>query len=283
MAKRKKDTIRQELLRERQFVAACQDFAAQELQRLTMANLTEYGINSTDKQESLSDEAEYSGYLDSLSPADRRLLMAYDEHDSTAMRQALADGASPNLRLNWQGNTLAVDAVLTGQSEAAELLLKAGADPTEENGCLLFALCSHGPAKLLSLALQAPGVTPDFSDGEDTLAEYAALSGQTDCLRVLRAAGADVHANDGRALCQACSENRPEVVRYLIEECGADLEAEYDDWSPLFYAARDNALECARILLKAGADPLHRDICNGTPAGHALSPAMQQLFDRYLP
>ncbi len=229
-------------------------------------------------------QAEYEGYLETLGHADRHLLAACDAKDATALRAALAEGANPNLRTTWYGAPLAVYALTEDWPEGTELLLDAGADPLAEEAMLLMQLCERGPAELLRRVLDSPGVSADYDDGAGyNLADTAAEAGRVDCLRVLRAAGADMLANDGRTLCKACDANQPEVVRYLLEECGADIEAEYDDWSPLFYAVRSDSLECARILLEAGADPLHCDIANGTPFGRAASPAMHSLLDRYIP
>ena len=51
------------------------------------------------------------------------------------MKRALEKGADPDVRLTWEGDTLAADAVLSGWPEAAELLLDAGANPEHEDIC----------------------------------------------------------------------------------------------------------------------------------------------------
>ena len=224
---------------------------------------------------------EDQAYLDSLEPANQHLLAAYDAHDIEAMRRALEKGADPDLRLTWEGDTLAADAVLSGWPEATELLLDAGADPMVEDGRLLIQLCCMGEAELLRRVLQMPGVSPDFSDGNDSLAVWAAETGQVECLRELRAAGADLLANDGKALCMACVANKVESARYLLVECGADTELEYDDWTPLDHAAAHDSMECAKLLLEAGANPEHEDICGRTPVQRADSERMRQLLDHY--
>ena len=224
---------------------------------------------------------EDQAYLDSLEPVNQHLLAAYDAHDAGAMKRALEKGADPDLRLTWEGDTLAADAVLSGWPEAAELLLDAGADPMAEEGRLLIQLCCMGEAELLRRVLQMPGVSPDFSDGYDSLAVWAAEMGQVECLRELRAAGADLLANDGKALCMACAANKVESARYLLEECGSDTELEYDDWTPLDHAAAHDSMECAKLLLEAGANPEHEDICGRTPMQRADSERMRQLLDHY--
>ena len=226
-------------------------------------------------------EAMMQGYWQSLDAADRQLFDAYEIRDVEGMRVALRTGANPDLRLLWDGERLVVDAVESVWADGAALLLEAGANPLMDGGRLLTQLCFYGPAELFQHVLELPGVSPDFSDGSDTLAVLAAEWGRVDCLRVLRAAGADLLADDGRALCRACAMNQPEVVRYLLEECGAPLELEYDDWTPLAHAALHDSMECARILLEAGANPEHPGITGRTPLDRAESERMRQMLDGY--
>ena len=226
-------------------------------------------------------EALVMGYWSSLDAADRQLFDAYEIRDVEGMRVALRAGANPDLRLLWDGERLVVDAVESGWADGAALLLEAGGNPLMDGGRLLTQLCFFGPAELLQHVLELPGVSTDFSDGSDTLAVLAAEWGRVDCLRVLRAAGADLLADDGRALCRACAMNQPEVVRYLLEECGAPLELEYDDWTPLAHAALHDSMDCARILLEAGADPEHPGITGRTPLDRAESERMRQLLEHY--
>ena len=220
-------------------------------------------------------------FLDSLQPADAQLLAAYDARDVDALCRALERGANPDVMTGWNGSPLAAVAAYDNWHEAVEALLDAGANPMAEGGELLVSLCERGPAYLLRRVLQVPGVSPDFESGGDLLAVLAAEEGQLDCLRVLRAAGADLLADEGKALCRACAMNQPEVVRYLLAECGADVEAEYDDKPPLFYAVQGDAVDCARLLLEAGADPDHADLWGRTPRNAAASVAMNELLGRY--
>lgn len=225
--------------------------------------------------------AEECLYRESLDAPELELYDSYEAKHLEGMQAALAAGADPNLRIFWNGEPLASDAVLCGWAEGAELLLDAGASPLEDDAQLLLSLCCKGPAGLLKKALSLCDLPPDWQGGPDymNLAAYAAAAGQVDCLRALRECGVDVLAHDGRALCEACKENQAEAVCYLVRDCGARLEEEYDDWSPLFYAAQYNALDCARILLASGANPLHEDICGNTPFKWAASDNMHMLLE----
>lgn len=220
-------------------------------------------------------------YEEYLELNDRKLLKAFDSHDISALNDALKAGANPNLFTTWFGEPLAAYAARYNWPEAIDALLDAGADPMLDDGSLLITLCEHGPAHILQRVFQIPGISPMFQSGGDSLAVLAAEEGQVDCLRVLRSAGANLLDNEGKALCRACLENKVEVARYLIEECHANLEEEYDDHSPLFYAVRTNAMECAEFLLKHGASPIHKDIVGSTPLHYAKTEAMKQLLARY--
>ena len=220
-------------------------------------------------------------YLDSLPPADAQLLAAFDAHDIAALRRALERGANPDVVTGWNGSPLAAVASYENWHEAVEALLEAGADPMKEGGELLVSLCERGPAHLLRRVFRMSGVSPDFERGGDSLAVLAAEEGQVDCLRELRTAGADLLADGGKALCRACAANQVETARYLLEECGADAEAEYDDKTPLFYAVRGNAMDCARLLLDVGAAPDHADLWGFTPRNTATTADMNELLGRY--
>lgn len=226
-------------------------------------------------------KAEESDYRQALDAPNLMLYDSYEAKCPAGMQEALAAGANPDLRMSWEGDLLMTDAVLCGWPEGVEILLKAGASPMEDDAELLITLCCEGPSWLLKKALSLCNLPTDWQGGCDymSLAAYAAAYGQVDCLRVLRECGMDLLAHDGKALCEACKRNQTEVVRYLVHDCGAPLEDEYDDWSPLFYAAEHDALDCARILLEAGANPLHEDICGYTPFKWAASKHMRALLE----
>ena len=225
--------------------------------------------------------AEECFYRKTLDAPDLELYDSYEAKYPAGMQAALSAGANPDLRICWEGEPLAADAARCGWFDGAELLLDAGASPMEDDGELLIALCCKGEARLLKKALSLCDLPPDWQTAPDywSLATCAAAAGQVDCLRVLRECGMDLLAYDGEVLCEACKGNWPEVVSYLLCDCGASLEEEYDDWSPLFYAAQYDALDCARILLEVGANPLHEDICGNTPFRWAASDNMLMLLE----
>ena len=92
-------------------------------------------------------EAMVQGYWQSLDAADRQLFDAYEIRDVEGMRAALLAGASPDLRLLWDGERLVVDAVEGAWPAGVTVLLEAGANPLLDDGMLLTQLCCCGPAE----------------------------------------------------------------------------------------------------------------------------------------
>jgi len=57
-------------------------------------------------------------------------------------------------------------------------------------------------------------------------------------------------------LCWAARDNKPDDIRRLLKQPGADVNAQaFRGWRPIHFAALTNKLECAEVLLAAGADP----------------------------
>ena len=92
-----------------------------------------------------------------------------------------------------------------------------------------------------------------------TAAHWAAFRGRVDLLRLLAAAGADMHgAVDRRGLNvlhEACAYVRLEVAEYLVGELGVSVHtpARQTGYTPLHYAMERGSADLARLLLRAGA------------------------------
>ena len=87
--------------------------------------------------------------------------------------------------------------------------------------------------------------------GKDKTLRCAAEYGHTEVVKLLLAAGADVHAQDNYALRWAASEGHTEIVRLLLE-AGADVHAQNN--SALKWTASKGHTEVVKLLLEAGAD-----------------------------
>ena len=181
------------------------------------------------------------------------------------------DGTTP---LHW--------AVQRDDVETVALLLRNGAQPNAANryGMTPLTLAAvNGNAQIVNTLLQA-GADPNgrLPSGE-TVLMTAARTGSAPVIRALVGRGADPNAVDRvegeTPLIWAVSENHPEAARALIE-AGADVNRRSAPsslpklnfgtsgivpmalpkgaFTPLMYAARQGAIESARVLLDAKAD-----------------------------
>jgi ankyrin repeat protein len=85
----------------------------------------------------------------------------------------------------------------------------------------------------------------------DWALRYAACYGYAQTVKVLLAAGADVHVWDDTALCSTALRGHTETVQTLLAS-GADVHAE-EDWA-LRGAARNGHTETVKVLLAFGAN-----------------------------
>jgi ankyrin repeat protein len=164
--------------------------------------------------------------------------------------------------------------------ELVDGLIKAGANVKAANRygvTPLYLACVNGRApmiaKLLDAGADANGAT---TEGETPLMTVA-RTGSVEAAKVLLAHGADVNSKEQwrrqTPLMWAVAESHPEMARELITH-GADVNARQVTWNwerqvtkeprekwmplggltPLMFAGRQGCVECARVLLKAGAD-----------------------------
>ena len=180
------------------------------------------------------------------------------------------DGTTP---LHW--------AVRNDDIDTVRLLLRAGAHAEVANryGATPLSLAAvNGNAAMIELLLRA-GANPNavISQGQTVLMN-AARTGTLAAVKVLLDHGAQVNAREDlvgeNALMWAVSENHADVVSLLLSR-GAELNGRSKtlawskdqfglegvptflprgNWTPLMYAARDGAVDAARVLADAGAD-----------------------------
>jgi ankyrin repeat protein len=201
---------------------------------------------------------------------------------------AIAQNADGTTELHWavQRNDVALAARLVRDGADAMAANRFGATPWSEAATL-------GNPEMLSLLIKAGAqVNAPIGEGQTALM-LVARTGNTEAARLLVAAGADVNAREGwlgqTALMWAAAENDPAMVRELLA-AGADVNArstvhewERDvtaeprrkymprgGWTPLLFAARDGAVDAARVLVEAGADVDLQDPDLVTPAVTAI-------------
>jgi ankyrin repeat protein len=195
------------------------------------------------------------------------------------VRSLLADGADADAA-QADGSTALLWAAYYGDAEAARALLGAGADPNVTNRLGMTALAAaagNGYGEIVVLLLDAGADANEVLPEGDTPLMLAARSGTLAGVDALLAHGADVDAveqfHGETALMWAAGENHPDIVAHLID-AGADIEAvsaafEWGDLkqtgvasylprgglTALLHAARQNAIEAAKVLVDRGADP----------------------------
>jgi uncharacterized protein len=205
------------------------------------------------------------------------LLDAARSADRSAALELVRRGADVNAT-EADGTSALHWAAHFGDTELVAELLAAGADASAANryGMTPLQLAAvEGDASLIGILLDA-GADPNtrLPEGE-TVLMTAARTGSPEALAVLLSRGADAAAQDNwhgeSALIWAAAENHADAVRVLVEH-GADVDARsalmaferrragqsvlpLGHWTPLMYAAREDALQAGRALIDAGADP----------------------------
>jgi ankyrin repeat protein len=237
----------------------------------------------------------------SLAAAQRdiRLVDAVKNRDTGTVRLLLqqkidvnspdVDGMTP---LHWAAHW--------NETETVNLLLRRGANAKAANRygvTPLHEACTVSNAAIIEALLKA-GADPNaaFGAGETPLMT-AARSGSVDAVKILLAFGANVNAREEwrgqTALMWAAAENHAAVVKLLIE-LHADVNARSVQYefpaltggnggiihdrpigglTPLFFAARQGALESAAALIDAGAD------LNVTEPQYGFTPMQTAIFN----
>jgi ankyrin repeat protein len=207
--------------------------------------------------------------------ADSALVAAVKKADLETVRRMLQKGESANTA-NADGSTALHWAVESDQAEMTRVLLRAGADAKRANryGMTPLHLAAvNGNATVMRDLLDA-GADPNavLPEGE-TVLMTAARTGSAASLTLLLDRGANVDARDHwygeSALMWAAAQNHAEAVSLLVaRDAPVDSRSTLQNlanrragqnilslgnWTPLMYAARENALEAGRALIKAKA------------------------------
>lgn len=182
------------------------------------------------------------------------------------MSAVSADGTTA---LHW--------AAQSGNAELVTLLLDAGAKVNVPNryGVTPLQIASvYGDVAIVEKLLAA-GADPNATLPEgETVLMTAARTGVPEVITALLVHGAEIEARENwygeSALIWAAAEDHGEAVRVLVEH-GADVDArsalmEFErrragqsilslgSWTPMMYAARENALQAGEALIAADAD-----------------------------
>jgi ankyrin repeat protein len=212
--------------------------------------------------------------------SDARLAGAAKNRDQAAVRALLKQRVDVNTP-DAEGMTALHWAAHWNDLDTAGLLLGAGANARVSNRygvTPLHEACTVASAAMIAALLKS-GADPNasYGDGETPLMT-ASRTGNVDAVRMLLASGASVGAREAwrgeTALMWAAAENHAAVVKLLIE-LKADVNARSVHYefskltggnggiihdrsegglTPLFFAARQGAIESAAVLIEAGAD-----------------------------
>jgi uncharacterized protein len=212
----------------------------------------------------------------SVSAQSSVLIDAVRRGDRTAVRAALQKKVDVNAP-SADGTTALIWAAQLNDVESARLLLAAGADARAANRYgltpLQAAAVAAGPE--LVTALVKAGADPNavLPEGE-TVLMTAARTGQVGVIAALLDGGARVDAQEKwfgeTPLIWAAGEDHGAAVTLLVSR-GADVNGRgvrqnyrsrrngqsvmaLGEWTPLMYAARENALDAGRALIAAKAD-----------------------------
>ncbi|MGE0875923.1 MAG: ankyrin repeat domain-containing protein [Burkholderiales bacterium] len=176
------------------------------------------------------------------------------------------DAGSDLSRPDRRGLSAVNAAAVLGQTDTARGLLAAG-ESTDFHGAIMLGDRAAVAAQLAERAARA-----NETLGETKLhpLALAVKHGHAQIVRQLLAAGADPRQASGWGGSILHNAVRhlpdPEILAALVEH-GAEVDALDGDMNtPLNFAARDDALEAAEFLLRAGADPNAK-----TERGYAVS------------
>ncbi len=177
------------------------------------------------------------------------------------------------------GMTALFWAVYYDQTDIARLLINAGANPNAETRYGLTPLIQaamNGNSEMISMLLDAGADANAMTPAGDNAILNASKTGAAEGVLALIEAGANVNSRDSylfqTPLMWAAASNQAEVARILIDN-GADINAisaaldlrgvlqsrvqgDFPDGglAALHHAARENAIETARVLIDNGAD-----------------------------
>ena len=192
-------------------------------------------------------------------PSSDAVYSAIRDNDLTRLQTMLKGGANPNAGDPRGGGTPLMYTAAVGSVEAITLLLDQGADVNAANsvGATALMWAAADIAKVRLLLARGANVKTVSQRGRTALFLAARSDRSADIVKLLIAAGADVHAADGAKMTilhSAAWGNDTETIRMIVGD-GADVNAaDFAGFTPLIHAASNRNLDAVRLLLAKGAD-----------------------------
>lgn len=172
-----------------------------------------------------------------------------------AINWLLDNGVPANDKVPKTGATALTTAIRENRAELVDLLLNRGADPNVRGQDWPVCMAVKQPAILRRLLPTL--AEPRAFKG---VMEMAVVANELDSIKLLLKAGVSVEDRNGGVfspLTTAIREDRKDIVRFLLDEAGADPNAP-GEHLPIIKALRrmhDNDTEILEMLLAKGADP----------------------------
>lgn len=195
--------------------------------------------------------------------------------------------------VDFYGRTALHYAAMNGHNAVCQRLLSLSADPRildkDNYNALIYAII-NGRVECVRALLENQHVTvePVASITDLIPLSLASQFGHIDIATLLLQRGAIKlpNTNGEYPLHLAAREGHAEMCRMLVEQdggSGKDTPDKYNEWTPLFHAARYGHTSTVKLLLEAGCNPFAQDEIGNIPvfyaAWHGYIPCAELILE----
>lgn len=163
-------------------------------------------------------------------------------------------------KVDMYGRSALHYAAMNGHAAVCSVLIEQGLDANtvDLDNCtpLVYAIL-RGSVECIRVLLETGQVSAQVTmlEGDLMPLSLAARSGHLDVVVLLLQYGAPSlpNTNGEYPIHLAAQEGHVEICRLLVAKDGWDTPDKYNEWTPLFHAARHGHLGCLQVLLEAGS------------------------------